>query len=238
MAARAGIPAFSNRASATRTGTYGVALSEAQLNASANVPGIFDFSPSAGRVLPAGADQPLTVVFTPQDHLTYNSTQKIVELDVAPASLTIRADDKVRAQGVENPDFTATYSGFVNGDTVENLDQSVTFATPAGTQSPPGVYLITPGGASDSNYDIHFVAGTLTITAGAAVQLSGSYSESGAFRLEFEANAARSYEVQASSDLTHWQAVERFAETGGRIQFSDEANSGGRRFYRVVELNE
>src|SRR5213079_2769416 len=46
--------------------TYGTALSGTQLNATANVPGSFVYSPVAGTVLNAGA-QTLSVTFTPTD---------------------------------------------------------------------------------------------------------------------------------------------------------------------------
>jgi 2-keto-3-deoxy-6-phosphogluconate aldolase len=45
---------------------YGTALSAAQLDATASVPGTFAYSPSAGTVLAAGA-QTLSVTFTPTD---------------------------------------------------------------------------------------------------------------------------------------------------------------------------
>src|SRR4029079_9826972 len=44
--------------------TYGTALSATQLNAPANVPGSFVYSPAAGTVLNAGANQTLSVTFT------------------------------------------------------------------------------------------------------------------------------------------------------------------------------
>jgi hypothetical protein len=51
--------------------TYGTALSATQLNATANVPGTFVYSPVAGTVLNAGANQTLSVTFTPTDAANY-----------------------------------------------------------------------------------------------------------------------------------------------------------------------
>ena len=48
----------------------GTAISAAQLNATANVPGTFSYSPAAGIVPPVGT-QPLTVTFTPADATDY-----------------------------------------------------------------------------------------------------------------------------------------------------------------------
>lgn len=50
--------------------TYGTALSSAQLNATANVPGTFAYSPAAGTVLNPGAGQTLSVTFTPTEAIT------------------------------------------------------------------------------------------------------------------------------------------------------------------------
>lgn len=46
--------------------TYGAALGPAQLNASANVPGTFTYSPGTGAILPSG-ENTLKVTFTPND---------------------------------------------------------------------------------------------------------------------------------------------------------------------------
>ncbi len=51
---------------------YGTALGATQLNATANVPGTFAYSPAAGTTLNAGAQQTLSVSFTPSDTANYN----------------------------------------------------------------------------------------------------------------------------------------------------------------------
>src|SRR5690606_10659548 len=52
--------------------TYGTALSATQLNASANVAGTFVYTPAAGTVLNAGANQTLSANFTPTNTNNYN----------------------------------------------------------------------------------------------------------------------------------------------------------------------
>jgi hypothetical protein len=64
---------------------YGAALSSTQLNATANVPGTFIYSPAAGVVLKAGT-QTLSVVFTPTDTTTYSSATATLQLSVAQAT--------------------------------------------------------------------------------------------------------------------------------------------------------
>jgi hypothetical protein len=71
--------------------TYGTALDSNQLNATANVPGSFAYSPSAGTVASPGANT-LSVLFTPADTVDYNSTTGNVSLVVllVPIALNIQ----------------------------------------------------------------------------------------------------------------------------------------------------
>ncbi len=64
--------------------TYGTALDGSQLNAAANVPGTFTYSPGPGTLLPAGS-QLLTATFLPTDTRNYNSVINTVRLIVNPA---------------------------------------------------------------------------------------------------------------------------------------------------------
>ena len=67
----------------------GTALSTAQLNATANVPGSFAYSPAMGSIPPAGSDM-LSVTFTPTDAVDYtNATASVVLKVVAPVAPTI-----------------------------------------------------------------------------------------------------------------------------------------------------
>jgi hypothetical protein len=67
---------------------YGTALSSTQLNATANVPGSFAYTPAAGTVLNAGA-QTLAATFTPADANTYSTATATVQLAVSQASPVI-----------------------------------------------------------------------------------------------------------------------------------------------------
>src|SRR4030095_16451823 len=64
----------------------GTPLSAAQLNATANVPGSFVYTPAAGTVLPVGNGQALSVAFTPTDTTDYNSVPQSVLINVLPAA--------------------------------------------------------------------------------------------------------------------------------------------------------
>jgi uncharacterized membrane protein len=68
--------------------TYGTALSAAQLNATASVPGTFAYSPIAGTLLGAGSHT-LTATFTPTDAADYNNATATVTLTVNKATPSI-----------------------------------------------------------------------------------------------------------------------------------------------------
>ncbi|HEY4354456.1 MAG TPA: MBG domain-containing protein [Acidobacteriaceae bacterium] len=68
--------------------TYGTALSGAQLNATASVPGTFVYSPAAGTVLSAGSNK-LNVTFTPTDTTNYTTATASVFLTVNQATPSI-----------------------------------------------------------------------------------------------------------------------------------------------------
>src|SRR6185369_5431633 len=61
---------------------YPAALTATELNATANVPGSFVYTPASGAVLSAGAAQTLHVAFTPTDAANYNGASKDVVITV------------------------------------------------------------------------------------------------------------------------------------------------------------
>jgi subtilase family serine protease len=66
--------------------TYGTALSSTQLDATANVPGTFAYTPSAGTILPVGDDQSLSTTFTPTDTTDYTNATATQTIDVIGTS--------------------------------------------------------------------------------------------------------------------------------------------------------
>ena len=85
-------------------------------------------------------------------------------MSVTPAPLTVTANALSMTQGAAVPTLTFTITGFVNGDTAANLTTPVQISTIATASSVPGSYPITVAGATDPNYTIIGVNGTLTIT--------------------------------------------------------------------------
>ncbi len=159
--------------------TYGTALSASQLNATANVPGSFAYSPALGTVLDAGGNQTLTTTFTPTDAINYNSIIATVHIDVNQAILTATAVSTSRAYGASNPTFAISYSGFVNGDTQAQINTLPTASCSAIVGSPAGsTFPITLSGGVDSNYSFNYVNGTLTINKAALTAKADDKSRS------------------------------------------------------------
>ena len=95
----------------------------------------------------------------------YTITYVAGSLTVTTAPLTITADNQTKVYGAALPTLTASYSGFVDGDTAANLSTQPTLTTTATAGSHVGSYTITASGAADSDYSISYVPGTLTVTA-------------------------------------------------------------------------
>src|SRR5208337_563424 len=99
----------------------------------------------------------------------YASTSQWSTQTVTPAALTITAVNNAKVYGAALPTLTASYSGFVNGDTSASLASLPVLSTTATAHSPvsSGPYPITASGAADSDYTISYVAGALTVTPAA-----------------------------------------------------------------------
>ena len=99
-------------------------------------------------------------------------------LTVGQAPLTVTANSASKIFGTANPTFTATITGFVNGDTPATpgvYSGMPAFSTTATTTSPYGSYPITVslGTLASTNYLFaNFVPGTLTITGTASQSIT------------------------------------------------------------------
>ncbi len=91
------------------------------------------------------------------------NTSATTTASITPAALTITANDATRPVNTPNPQFTASYAGFVGGETPAVLNGVLSFSTPATLTSPVGMYPITPYGQSSGNYAITYLDGKLTI---------------------------------------------------------------------------
>jgi MBG domain (YGX type)/Domain of unknown function (DUF4214) len=101
----------------------------------------------------------------------YNVSYTSGTASVTPATLTVTPNNLSSVFGSALPSLTASYSGFVNGNTAASLTTPVTLSTTATSASNFGSYPITASGGSSPNYDIVDGHGTLTI-AGDPVQVA------------------------------------------------------------------
>jgi len=157
-------------------------------------------------------------------------------LVVTQAVLVATADDQSRAYGQPNPVFTINYSGFVNGDGTNVLDELPVAGSSATNTSAPGNYVIAITGGGDNNYLLSTAPGTLTITAPGPVTITTvEFVEGVNLRIAGTGDANVSYRIQASSDLTEWTEIgTATADEVGAFEYVDDAAGGfTARFYRV-----
>ena len=85
------------------------------------------------------------------------------EYVIKKANLTVSADNQTRVYGEENPEFTISFDGFVNGEDESVLSELPVVTTKATQSSNVGSYALTVSKGSATNYSFNYVSGTLTI---------------------------------------------------------------------------
>jgi hypothetical protein len=136
--------------------TYGTALTAAQLDATSSVAGSFTFNPSAGTVLGGGANQTLSVTFTPENTANFSSATQSVLIAVNQAAAAASISSNA------NPSFSQSAASF-----------SVTVSSAAGTptgsvtfldgKTPLGMSTLSTGAATFTIASLSI--GTHSITA-------------------------------------------------------------------------
>jgi hypothetical protein len=142
--------------------SYGTALSAAQLNATASVPGVFAYTPASGSILKAGPGQTLSVIFTPDDILNYNNSTDSALISVTTRELTIGGSFAANSKTYDSTN-TATaatnlleLTGKIGTDDVI-LTPVFSFTTSAGVGSDKTVSLTVASslsGADAANYSL------------------------------------------------------------------------------------
>jgi len=84
----------------------------------------------------------------------------------------VKADNKTRCYGDNNPTWTISYSGFKNGDTVSSLADLPTVSTNAQPDSPAGSYSLLVEGGSSANYLFIYEEGMMIIEEVPVVYIS------------------------------------------------------------------
>jgi hypothetical protein len=116
-----------------------------------------------------------TVYVSYDGDANYAASFTLTTLTLNKAPLTVTANNANMVVGAAIPAFTASYGGFLNGDTAAVLGGSPSLTTTATTSSPAGTYPITAaqGTLTATNYTFStFVNGTLSVVAAPAVSLT------------------------------------------------------------------
>ena len=92
----------------------------------------------------------------------FEGSAKEFEYEIKKAPLNVIVNDAEVTYN-EDPSFTLSYEGFLNGETEDVLSGEVEFITEYKKGSSVGTYEVTATGLTASNYDITFVPGTLTV---------------------------------------------------------------------------
>jgi YVTN family beta-propeller protein len=124
----------------------GTPLSDTQLNATASVPGIFSYTPSAGTVLSAGT-WTLNVSFTPTDTTNYTTATTSVQINVSEATPV----NNSTINNSTNDTNLLLNANFTNGSTLADTPTDTTNYTTATTSVQINVSVATPVNNSTIN---------------------------------------------------------------------------------------
>ena len=165
--------------------TYGAALSSTQLNATAtysglSVAGAFTYTPASGTVLNAGANQTLSVTFTPTDTTDYTTAHGSVSLTVSAFTPTV----------------TVT-PGATSITIAQALAVTVSVSGATGGSSPSGSVILT--GGSYTSPAVALTGGSATFNIPASTLAAGNYT----FKASYTPDAS------SSSNLTNSMAQGR-----------------------------
>jgi probable HAF family extracellular repeat protein len=189
--------------------TVSVTFNGVTQNAVLDNGGNFSTTFSTGSLQPGSS---LTVSYFYAGDSSFGAANRTLSV-TPPAPLRITPDNQTKVYGAPLPTLTASYSGFVNGDTPASLTTQPSLNTTATAFSDVGSYLITASGASDPDYAISYADGTMTITPdGTTTTVTSSLSS-----------------LSAGQQLTFTATVSAAAPGGGTptgwVDFTDSATN-------------
>lgn len=163
-----------------------------------------------------------TVTVSDKTGGNYTVSEVTKDFVIAPAPLTIKADNKTLLTGSERPDdsfYTYTITGFVSGETENVLTFIPSFTCGVDDPVEKGEYSINVSGpGADGNYTISYVSGTLTVSD--HVHNWSSFTANGATITGNCANEgcdaqSNTITVVAPTDLTYDGTTKSATLTGG-----------------------
>ena len=110
-------------------------------------------------------------------------------LVVQKVNATATVNDATREAGQPNPEFTLTFDGLVNEETVPVWLKEPVFTVEADETSEPGEYPITVTAVAES-YELTFVAGVLVVTEATGLPLATA-GETGESAVHYDLNGRR-----------------------------------------------
>ena len=157
-------------------------------------------------------------------------------LTVTPVTLTVTAVNASKIYGAAIPAFTVSYSGFVNGESQNNLTTQPTATTNATAASAVGTYPITAAGGVSSNYTFAYVAGTLTVTQATLTVTAVNASKIfGAVNPAFTVSYSGFVNGESQSNLTTQPAANSTASALSAVgTYPITASGGGSSNYSFV----
>ena len=150
--------------------TYGDAAFDPGGTSSSGLPVSYSSSNPAvavvvdGRIVITGAGSTVITASQAGDGSYAPAVDASQPFKVAKAPLAVTADNKTRAYQTPNPALTASYSGFVNGDTPGAIAGVPALATDASQASPAGTYPIVTGLGSLFSQNYLFLLGNGTLS--------------------------------------------------------------------------
>jgi hypothetical protein len=158
-------------------------------------------------------------------------------LVINKAMLTVTADNKTKIYGMPNPLLTASYNGFVGGESASVLSSPAVLNTTATTTSGAGKYPITVSGAAAANYTIQYVNGTLQVflapqLAGAKVSVNGTQQ----FVVSFPTITGQMYQLEYKDNLSAatWTPLgDSMAGNDAMIAVTNNISASPHRFFQV-----
>ncbi len=99
------------------------------------------------------------VIFVPDDKENYESVETVIRFNISSAEATVKAEDKKKNVGEEDPELTAKVTGLKG-------DDKIGYSLFRETGETGGTYEIFPiGAAEQGNYKVTYVSGVFTILA-------------------------------------------------------------------------
>jgi hypothetical protein len=217
--------------------TYPSALSSTQLNATANVPGTFVYTPTAETVLAAGS-QTLSVTFTPTDSTDYTSatmTQMVTVTGTSDQAFLQQLFLDVLGRPIDSGALTAYQAALAGGESRSAvLGGLLTSTEYANRQVEPAIRLYyaalarCPDYVGLQNWSNALSAGVLTLTSAA-----DQFAASAEFTLKYGSLDNTGYVQQLYRNV-----LGREADPAGLADWVGQLNAGSSRGTILVGFSE